>query len=86
MQEQINENRLELIGKKRLLLTGVISVDAFSEDCLKLSLNGDKLFITGENIKITAFSKATGNLQADGVFTSFKYNAKKQPILKRLFK
>ncbi|HCH73710.1 MAG TPA: hypothetical protein DEV87_00805 [Clostridiales bacterium] len=86
MAETVNNDRIELIGRKRLNMSGVETVDGFTENSLKLTVAGNKLFICGEKIKITAFNKATGALSADGVFTEIKYAAKKQPLIKRLFK
>ena len=86
MQENVQVDRLILDGRKRLSMTGVDSVEGFSEQCLKLNVGGCKMLINGENIKITAYNKGTGNLSADGVFNSIRYDAKKEPILKRIFK
>ena len=79
-------DRLELIGRKKLTLIGVYSVDGFTEQWLKLTVNGNKVIITGDKIKITSYNKATGNLTAEGEFNGIKYDYKKQPLVKRLFK
>lgn len=86
MENQLNTDKLEIIGRKRLAMSGVDAVDGFSEQVLNLTVLGNKVRITGEKIKITAFNKATGTLVADGVFSEIKYNSKKAPLLKRLFK
>ena len=86
MENQLNNDKLEIIGRKRLAMSGVEAVDGFSEQVLNLTVLGNKVKITGEKIKITAFNKATGTLMADGVFNEIKYNAKKIPLLKRIFK
>lgn len=89
MQQNTNNadvDTLKLDGRKRLSMTGVETVDGFSETSLRLSVNGSKVLVTGENIKITSFNKATGNLSADGNFIEIKYNYKKEPFLKRVFK
>ena len=87
MQQIPNEtDKLILDGRKKLQMTGVDAVEGFSDRMLKLSVSGSKVLINGENIKITAFNKATGNLTADGNFTEIKYNFKKAPLIKRLFK
>ena len=82
----IEQDKLILEGRKNFSMTGVQTVDGFSEQCLKLTVSGNKVFIGGENIKITAFNKNTGNLSAEGLVNEIKYSHKKQPILKRLFK
>ncbi len=86
MQNQELTDKLELMGRRRLAMSGVEAVDGFSEQALNLTVSGVKVRITGEKIKITAFNKATGTLMADGVFNEIRYNAKKTPLLKRIFK
>lgn len=83
---QQNGDRLELLCRKRLAMSGVEAVDGFSEQALYLTVSGVKVKITGEKIKITAFNKAAGTLAAEGVFNEIKYGAKKTPLLKRIFK
>ena len=86
MQESNGFDKVVLDGRKRLSMTGVASVDGFTDAYLKLSINGSKVLILGENIKITAFNKSTGNLSADGTFNQIKYDVKKEPLFKRIFK
>lgn len=85
-QTQSQTDQLSLEGRKRLSMTCVETVDGFSEQRLKLTVNGNKVQITGENIKITAFNKASGNLSAEGDFSDIVYNYKKAPLVKRIFK
>ncbi len=85
-QNGIDADRLILDGRKRLTMTGVTAVDGFTEQDLKLTVGGVKVQIFGESIKITAYNKATGSLTADGLFSQIKYNVKKTPLSKRLFK
>lgn len=81
-----NVEKLILESRKHLSLSGVESVDSFNQQCLKLSVMGNKVQVIGENIKITAFNKINGTLNADGTFFEIKYNYKKQPLSKRIFK
>ena len=67
-------------------MTCVEAVDGFSETALKISVKGNKVIITGRNLKITAFNKQSGNLAAEGDITDVKYGGEKQPIMKRIFK
>ena len=87
--EQENTNsreKLVIEARKLLSLSGVETVDGFNEQMLKLTVNGTKMQILGENIKINSFNKANGNLCAQGNFLEIKYYHKKQPIMKRIFK
>lgn len=83
---QVNSDKLELMGRKRLAMSGVDAVDGYSEQMLRLTVSGSKVKITGDKIKITAFNKATGTLMADGIFNEIKYNAAKIPFIKRVFR
>lgn len=75
-----------LDSRRKLTLTGVDSVDGFSEQVLKLSVNGEKLTINGNNVKITSYNKANGNLSAEGDFVEIKYAKSKESIIKKVFK
>ena len=87
MQQIVKEaDKLILEGRKTLQMTGVESVDGFTEQALRLTVNGCRVQILGENIKITAYNKGIGNLTADGNFFEIKYNYKKAPLIKRIFK
>ena len=86
-QQRVTEaEKVVLESRKKLSMTGVSSVDGFSEQCLKLTASGNKVTVFGENLKITAFNKNSGNLVAEGVITEFRYNNKKTPLVKKLFK
>lgn len=86
MENQINSDKLELIGRKRLAMSAVEAVDGFSEQSLNLTVAGVKVRITGEKIKISSFNKASGTLTAEGVFGEIRYNAKKERFFKKIFK
>lgn len=85
-QNVIETDSLVLDGRKKLSMTCVDTVDGFSEQSLKLTVKGNKVLVSGENIKITSFNKNTGNLTAEGEFAQIKYGTQKTPIVKRLFK
>ena len=78
--------KLCLESRKVLNLTAVQTVDGFTEQCLKLTINGNKVIISGEGIKISAFNKTTGNLTAEGNFTNIKFGGEKTKFMKRIFK
>ncbi len=84
---QNNEpSKLILEERKRLNMTGVESVDSFSDTIIKLNVGGSQGQIGGERLKILTYNKSTGALTVDGFINEIKYNSKKQPLLKRLFK
>lgn len=87
MQEKIIKNSiLTLENRENIKITGVQSVDGFSEQTLSLTINDNKLKILGEKLKILSFDKVTGEFSADGIINEIKYNVKKQPLIKRFFK
>ena len=77
---------LNIESRRKLNVTGVESVDGFSDQILKLSVNGEKLTFLGNNIKITSYNKANGNLSADGDFIEIKYCKKRDGFIKKVFK
>ena len=77
---------LTLTGGKKLSMTKVESVDGFSEQFIKLTVNKKRTVITGDSLKITAFNKSTGELVAEGNFYDIKFEGEKAPLIKRLFK
>ena len=88
MQEQnlVSQEKLVLEARRHLSLCGVQTVDGFNEQSLRLTVNDSKVVVVGDNIKITAFNKANGNLTAEGDFYEIKYSHKKVPIVTRIFK
>lgn len=86
MQNEITQSVLTIEQQRKITMTGVDSVDAFSETEVKLTVNGKKVLITGAGLKVLAFSKGSGNFSASGEVTSVKYGGAKGKLLQRLFK
>ncbi len=86
IQNEIQGEKIILEDRKKLTMTGVSAVEGFSPQYIKLTASNSKITVVGENIKITSFNKGAGTLIADGIFNEFKYNQKKQPLIKKLFK
>ncbi len=86
MQNQIENDKLNLEGRKKLNMTGVETVNSFSETSLKLTVGGKTVLILGENIRIDSYNKASGSLSATGIFNEIKYSYKKQPLVKKIFR
>jgi hypothetical protein len=69
-----------------LFATAVCEVLSFNEREIKLSLlNGVRLLVYGEKLKITAFDKGSGELKLTGVIFSTKYSSLATSKLKKLF-
>ena len=84
MQELI-QHSIQLEQRKKLTVSGVESVIAFSEVKILLSLvNKEKLQIIGSDLKIIGFSKSNGAFSAEGTVTGMTYNGKS--FVSKLFK
>jgi hypothetical protein len=86
MQNESVSSILTIEQQKKITMTGVDSVDAFSDSEIKLTVNGKKVFIAGAQLKVLAFSKGSGNFSATGEVSSVKYGGAKGKALQRLFK
>ena len=86
MQEVKNNESLTIENRKRLYMTEVFSVDAFSEETLKLTVNDKKVVVSGNNLKIIAFNQTQKTLSAEGEIIQIKYEGVKTPLIKRVFK
>ncbi len=68
-----------------MTVSGVESVCSFSEVKIVLALfGGERVSIVGSGLKITAFSKQSGDFAAEGEFIGFSYGAKS--FVSKLFK
>ncbi len=85
-QNLVQNETITLLGRKKLTITSVKTVDFFSDKVLKLSILGKNLTVNGSDIKITSFNQSTGQFSADGNFVSITFDAEKKPLLKRIFK
>ena len=62
--------------QKKITMSGVESVNAFSPAQITLSISGGKVIVTGSDLKITAFSKSSGAFAATGNVYGVRYNAR----------
>lgn len=83
--QEIKQSILTIEDKKKLTLTGVSSVDAFSESAISLTVNGRRILIAGSGLKVLAFSEGSGNFSASGEVYSVKYGGAKGASFKKLF-
>ncbi len=81
MQEQkikkVQVHTLTIDQKKTVKATGIESVVAFSSSRISLNLSdGGRLYISGNDLKITAFSKDSGEFESVGVITGATYSGR----------
>jgi len=83
MQE--NKHSVLIEQKKSITINGVESVVAFSETKILLALlDGERMNVTGSNLKITGFSKTSGTFTAEGLIVGIAYGGKS--LVSKLFK
>ena len=85
MREEIKESILTIEQQRRIAMSGVSSVDSFSENVILLTVNGKRVRIEGNKLKVLAFSEGTGNFSASGEVTLVRYGTQGR-ALSRLFK
>lgn len=61
-------------------LTGVVTVESFTSETLRLKLVSGKLVISGSELKIGAFNRQSGILTAEGKIRSFKFGEKHRTL------
>ena len=66
-------HRLELVGRERLMVSGVEDVERFDETGIIMSTSAGTLGITGEDLHIGKLSLDGGELHVDGRVDSVSY-------------
>lgn len=82
------EHRLELVGRERLIVSGVEDVERFDETGIIMSTAAGTLIVTGEELHIGKLSLDGGELFVDGRIDSLSYedqSAGRGGLLHRLF-
>lgn len=67
-------------------LGGVEEVLSYGDDELCLNTGEGLLTITGKELKIVKYNTEDGSLVFTGQVNAFRYDVKKPPLLKRIFK
>lgn len=80
-----NQSVLTVEQKRKITLTCVESVDAFSEEKILLSVGGQRVTIEGNHLKVLSFSQGSGSFSASGEVRLIKYGGSK-PKISNLFK
>ena len=84
---EIINHTLTLENRKRICLTTVLEVLAFSDKEIRLKLkNNEVLILSGENLKIVCFDSSNSNFSASGNFVSIRYRTSSAPLVKKVFK
>ena len=77
---------LTLQNRRHLSLSWVKSVDAFSEQSIKLTTDEGRVTVSGEGLKVLAFSKQTGLFTAEGKVDGLRFSGAKTALVKRVFR
>ena len=76
MQENY-QHSVVIEQRKRISVSGVESVAAFSEVKIILALDGgERIHVAGSGLKITGFSKTSGQFTAEGSVSGVSYGGK----------
>ena len=83
------EHRLELVGRERLVVTGVEEVDRFDEEEIVIRTTAGTLIVGGADLHIGKLNLEGGELHVDGRIHSLLYEdngpAGQGGLLRRLF-
>lgn len=82
------DNKLTLINRKNLCLTGIEKVVGISDSELLVEVDGVALSVQGSNMEVKKLDVESGILEVDGMINNIKYFDKKQKLsfIKRIFK
>lgn len=68
------EHTLTIENRKKISATKIEAVTAFSSGQIVLLCGGDKIIVSGSDMKIVAFSKSSGDFSAVGQINSVRYS------------
>ena len=82
------ENRVCLINRKNLTLTGIEKVVGINDSSLVANVEGGVLSVSGQNMEVKKLDVESGHLEIEGKIDSIKYLDKKEKVglFKRIFK
>lgn len=70
---ETRQSILTIENQSKLTMSGVSSVDSFSDTEISLTVNGKRVKISGTRLKVLSFSEGSGNFAASGEVTSVRY-------------
>ena len=77
MNEEVTQaQNVFLYDRKKLEMTGITDVSAFSDTSVVMSYSGGMIAVDGTDLKIDSFSSETGHICITGVVNSFCYYGK----------
>ena len=82
------DNKLTLVNRKILNLTGIEKVVGISDSELLVEVDGVALSVQGSNMEVKKLDVESGILEIVGLINNIKYFDKKQKLnfIKRIFK
>lgn len=81
------EQRLSLVDRKALTVTGVDKMISIKPDLLQISTNFGTMQVLGANMEVSKLDLEEKVLEVKGVISQIRYlDDKKLPLLKRIFK
>lgn len=85
MEQQVEGFIVTVENRKRITATQIEAVTSFSASQIALQYQGGSVIVSGSDMKITAFSKSSGQFTAQGNIDGVRYTNKGKGI-KGLFK
>jgi len=86
MEEVISNHKIICDARKFLQMTGIQKVESTNENQIVCVAMNQPLIITGKNMHIKKLDVGQGIVDVEGQIDSIKYEQKKKPFLKRIFK
>ena len=83
--QEIKSSILTVERPGKLTMSGVSTVDGFSESKILLTVAGKKVCIEGRGLKVLSFSEGSGNFVASGEVLCVRFHAEKGKALQKLF-
>lgn len=82
------DNKIVLVNRKNLTITGIKKVLTVSDSSLSLHLDGSTLNVIGEGMEVKKIDVESGILEVEGKINSLKYLAPKERLnlFKKIFK
>ena len=65
---------VSLEQRQKMVLSGVVDVDSFDEECIAVVTEIGKLTVRGENLHIGSLSTDTGDMSIEGRVDAFMYS------------